>query len=1350
MKRRANQEGQTLENKIAVDIQEANQAIAQLRSNITGLKSTINNVVKNTGIKALTGQVNQAKKSTSAWSKTWSAIQKTINFSAIYLGAKQAFNTLKGMNDEAVDYAETVNLFNVSMGKGIEGLNQYYEEAINFQEKLEEKLGINIEESMRYQALFNSMTKSMGLGANYAYTLSENMTKLGYDLASLYNIDTESAMTKLRAGLAGQTEPLRELGLDITEQSLKPVAESLGVNESIRNMSQAEKAVLRYITVLRQAKIAWGDFARTTSDDEASGGIASVANQLRIFDAQVTSLKRNIGNLWQGLLGNILPYVNAIVMVINELLKMVAKLFGFEVSSQPVNVSASIGADDLANDLGTAGKKAKELKAQLMGFDEINNINLDNDSSSGSGSSSGGVGGIDQRLLDALTGYDNMMDSISNKATEIRDKMLEWLGFERNDDGTWRLKEGLTNFEKILDIAKLIGVAIGTWKISSTITNLLKNLGILKGKQNFQIAFGLTLALTGIVGQYLGTKHLLEGDIDLFTLLETLLNTAGGAVGIASLLKALKLRKTLSLGNRLKFGFGVMLGIQGVQVFLDGINEGDIKKTLLGAFEGITSLSVAFNGLFGKKLTTSIKNTIGSISSFGIMTVKSFKNARASGLSLGKAFIEAGKDGLNLVPTSVKVAGGLAGIVSSGMLAYKAMENLKEGSISSDDALLKFTGSLAGATVSGALLGSTFGPVGTVIGGIAGACTSVVSGLLGLREEAQLSTEEFETFSEKVEDFTASYQESANSIKDSMTSKLDDLEVTKTLSNELDNLVETNGRVKEGNEERVDFILSELNSALGLELSRNGDLITKNGEVVNSYKSLKDNIEEVIESKKREAEAEAYTELYKQSIKDSIEAKRQQREAQEEYNKALKEYQDRAQYLVDNPLDPLAYIDFKKAETNLNDMEETLNQTNDNVQNLSSDMQYYSEQMTNCYIEGTNKVSEEMIKQQQVSSETLQNMVNSNTQAWEENYNNMNTATQATMLAQSTTLDSWSPTIEQKWKDMANNSAQDFLNGISQVEPETQSKILATVTTTQNMTPQMATAWSNLANTSFTDFSTALSQVEPETQDEIMKAITKTEGLTPTMKQAWATLATTSKDRYNNALSSLDTDTRNKIQSAVDEINGKQWEAGQAGSNVGTNTKSNFDTGLGDTNQSGRNFIQGFLDVVGLYSPMGILTTIFNLGGRIVSKFNEGLQEHSPSRATQLSAKYFVQGFTDKIKQLRPNLLGQIENLGVGIVDKFDKSLSNITEFTVNPQDFKINTSQFIDYGAIAGNINTQAKVEMRDLPQEVSQAVIEGMKNVSIPVEIEARTDEGVVFEKIQLKAKEYEMQTGEPAFGF
>ncbi len=571
-------------NKIKEYLQETQKKTIDVDSSINELRADIEKCFGTKAVQEFNKKLNETDtklKNTSKGSNFGSNLKTALGIGTVALGIRKAVSFLNSANTEAVDYAETMNLFNVAMGKTTDeygNLDQeaskYYTKAVAFQEKLSEKLGINIEESMNYQALFNSMSKSMGIADEYAYKLSENFTKLGYDLASLYNIDPENAMQKLRAGLAGQTKPLRDLGLDITQQSLEPLLDELGIERSVKQLSQAEKMVARYIVVLKQAQIAQGDFANT---------MESPANQLRIFNAQVTAFKRNMGNLWQGFLGGILPYVNAIMMVINELLKMVAKLFGFKVSEQNVNISANIGADDLADDLGTAGKKAKELKAQLMGFDEINNITLDNNSSMGS-SSGASAGGIDQRLLDTMKEYDNLMDKVKNKATDIRDKMMEWLGFHRTDDG-WKLNEGLTNAEKILDVVKAIGITLGTWKVTSTVTDILKNLGILKGKQNFQIAFGLTLLLTGLFAQYKGTQHLLDGNVDLFSIMETLLGTTGGAFGIASILKATKSGKTLPLGNKLKIGLGVMLAFQSIQVITDGIKNNDIKKQLLGSLE---------------------------------------------------------------------------------------------------------------------------------------------------------------------------------------------------------------------------------------------------------------------------------------------------------------------------------------------------------------------------------------------------------------------------------------------------------------------------------------------------------------------------------------------------------------------------------------------------------------------------------------------------------------------------------------------------------------------------------------------------------------------------------------------
>ena len=525
----------TLEDQIRVDVSEAKRGINELKASITELKTSVDNIGKSNGLNNFNKQIKQA-------TGIGKNIKSILGFGTVVAGARKAWSLLKEMTNESVNFVETTNLFNVSMGKGLEGLNQYYEKAVKFQNDLQEKLGVNIAESMNYQALFNSMSKSMGISAKYAYTLSENFTKLGYDLASLYNIDPQNAMQKLRAGLAGQTKPLRDLGLDITQQSLQPIVDSLGIDRSVKNMSQAEKMILRYIAVLNQAKIAQGDFANTMD---------SPANQLRIFNAQVVAFKRNMGNLWQGFLGGILPYINGLMMVINELLKMVAKLFGFEVSEQKVNISANIGADDLASDLGTAGKKAKELKAQLMGFDEINNISLQDNSESG-GSAGGATGtGIDQRLLDAMEEYDNLMDTVKNKATEIRDKMLEWLGFKRNDKGGWELGDGYTKLEMICDIVKSIGIAFLSWKVSKAITNLLKNLGILNSTQALKIGLGVTLTVTGTTLAIGSFKKLINGDFSAETIVKGLGGSALVGVGTA-----------LMFSNPLGLIVGLGLGVQ--------------------------------------------------------------------------------------------------------------------------------------------------------------------------------------------------------------------------------------------------------------------------------------------------------------------------------------------------------------------------------------------------------------------------------------------------------------------------------------------------------------------------------------------------------------------------------------------------------------------------------------------------------------------------------------------------------------------------------------------------------------------------------------------------------------------
>ncbi|MCI8620310.1 MAG: hypothetical protein HFJ50_00205 [Clostridia bacterium] len=522
-------------NKIKEYMQETQKKTINVDTSINELRADIEKCFGTNAVNDFNKKLNEADKKVKNVSKSsnfGSNLKTALGIGTVALGIRKAVGFFKEATTESIDFVETQNLFNVSMGKTVDQYgnldreaSKYYIKAMAFQEKLSDKLKINIEESMEYQALFNAMSKSMGIGDEPSYKISENFTKLGYDLSSLYNIDPENAMQKLRAGLSGQTKPLRDLGLDITQQSLEPLLDELGIERSTKQLSQAEKMIARYIVVLRQASLAHGDFAKTMD---------SPANQLRIFNAQITAFKRNMGNLWQGLLGNILPYVNAIMMVINELLKMVAKLFGFEVSDQNVNISAGVGADDLADDLGTATGKAKELKKQLMGFDEINNITLPDKTSGGSGGGAS-VGGIDKRLLDAMKEYDNLMDKVKSKATDIRDKILDWLGFT---DGSYK------NLNRILDVAKLIGLSILGWKIAEFGLKLKEILTTAEKLNNLKVKLGIALLVTGLFFSAEAFKELSNGNING----ESIKNAVIGAVATG-------------MGAGLITGGGLTLGI---------------------------------------------------------------------------------------------------------------------------------------------------------------------------------------------------------------------------------------------------------------------------------------------------------------------------------------------------------------------------------------------------------------------------------------------------------------------------------------------------------------------------------------------------------------------------------------------------------------------------------------------------------------------------------------------------------------------------------------------------------------------------------------------------------------------
>jgi hypothetical protein len=373
-------------------------------------------------------------------------VAKLVSLKAIatYLGnAAEKFNS----------YYEAANLFGVSM-KGLTG------EASTFINKMETLLGIDPTEAMNNMATIQSLTTSFGIASDKAYVLSKNLTQLGYDLASLKNIPVAESFTKIQAAISGELEPIRRLGVDISNARLQQELLNLGYSQSVSTLSQADKAVLRYIAIMKQTTDAQGDFARTLS---------SPANMIRILQAQLNSLARAVGSLLYPALKSILPPLIAAVELVKELVTGIASLMGVKVEFPDFSsASDAVGGvtDAMDNTTKATGKAAKAFKNYIMGFDELNVIQKDNGSSGGSGSGAGAAGNL---LGDVdLSGYDMFKNYVGSSVDEIKaklEKLLPLISGIAAGFATWAISNSvLTALEKIKGEGSLIEAVLKLWK----------------------------------------------------------------------------------------------------------------------------------------------------------------------------------------------------------------------------------------------------------------------------------------------------------------------------------------------------------------------------------------------------------------------------------------------------------------------------------------------------------------------------------------------------------------------------------------------------------------------------------------------------------------------------------------------------------------------------------------------------------------------------------------------------------------------------------------------------------------------------------------------------------------------
>ena len=357
---------------------------------------------------------------------------------------KRGATVIASWINKSSEYTENLNLFTVAMG-------QYAGTAMEYANTVNEAMGIDTSDWIRNQGVFMTLATGFGSVGERAATMSQQLTQLGYDLSSYYNISVEEAMQKLKSGFAGELEPLRNLGYDLSQAKLEAVALSLGIDKTVSSMTQAEKAELRYYAIMTQVTQVQGDMARTLEDP---------ANQLRILQAQLQMAARALGNIFIPALNAVLPYVIAAVKVIRLLANAVASLVGFTMPEIDYSSfsNAGAGAEQISKGLEEATSNAKKLNNAMMGIDELNVIS---DSSSGSGGANLGGAGFE---FDLPT-YNFIDEATNSRVNEIVEKMKDWLGLTDDIDSWADLFS--TRLGGILMLVGGIGTGLAAWKISN-------------------------------------------------------------------------------------------------------------------------------------------------------------------------------------------------------------------------------------------------------------------------------------------------------------------------------------------------------------------------------------------------------------------------------------------------------------------------------------------------------------------------------------------------------------------------------------------------------------------------------------------------------------------------------------------------------------------------------------------------------------------------------------------------------------------------------------------------------------------------------------------------------------------
>lgn len=776
---------------------------------------------------------------------------------------KQVYGYAKSWVTSATDYIENVNLFQVSMG-------EFYDEAFAYAELLNDRLSIDPSEWMRAQGVFMSMANGFGLARKQAYDLSEGLTELAYDLSSLYNEDTEQSILRLQSALSGEIEPIRRLGISISQATLQEYALAHGIDESVMSMTEQEKALLRSLVLMEGAgRIgAIGDFART---------LESPANAMRVLSQQITQLGRALGTVLLPIIVQIIPWVQAFVEVLTDAIRALATLVGFTMPEWETSdwaTGITNGAEDTEGAINGVTNAAKEMKKALLGIDELTILEP---TSAGTSVGDIGTSGWASDLEIPNIWDKDAIAQIRTQADELKDDLKEIL----------------------YDYVIPIGVGLAGWKIAKT---LIPDLRLLQGILGAGlIAIGVSLLIDSIqdiiISGKLTWKNILTG-------------AAGGAAvgGGLGFMLAKKLGLTWAQGmlTGAVIGVGLFLLIAGITAqILEGLN---IKNVLITAVGGALAGATLGRYLAFKKNLNPASGLIGGlVAGVGLsLLISSIVSIVKDGLNVGNGIMGAIGGALAGFGIGAIVRGGAG--AAFGLIIGLGVSLVIEGitaQISSGAASL--SGGLMtilGSALAGAGIGAAMGPIGTAAGAVLGFTVGVILEIVGIKEAGKAAYEATEDFKvmENILDRCADASGRADAAMDNLKSgveNLDSISVDFLTANALaDAIFDINEKANATPYElqKMAVMVDTLNSMNidGLNLS-----LDETGKIANTSRA---EVKKLIESLEQEAKMEAMRDILVQSYKDQYQAIVDAERATRDYTAATQALDDANRELYNTPL----------------------------------------------------------------------------------------------------------------------------------------------------------------------------------------------------------------------------------------------------------------------------------------------------------------------------------------------------------------------------------------------------------------------------------------------------------------